>query len=102
LGGCTIVQIEGDSKVSRPYFGILRIEPSPTADVVTVNSNGLGVIPSNQGATLGWRSEQMVIVRDASVCSLIVLRWPSDPILAQRLMEIAAMENAICFQGDMK
>ena len=95
LSACTTVQVVGAKPLPRLWaFAPIRLAPDPSTPVLLVTSRGLGLVPGNNGLTLGYRSETWALVSDPNQCRVIFFSSPEDltrdPVarmLAARLKE---------------
>ena len=85
LSGCTIVRVEGASKAWMAYPGILRIEPAAEADLLTVRTSGVGLVPTIGGVHLGYARQTAAWVFDGSRCQVILFELPRGPTAAAEL-----------------
>ncbi|KQM99309.1 hypothetical protein ASE85_11475 [Sphingobium sp. Leaf26] len=67
-----MIHVEGAEGVTVSRFGILSINARPDAPIVAYRLKGFGLVPGQGGATLGYRSEQVAIVRGAEDCRVVL------------------------------
>lgn len=68
---CTIVKISGAHRVTT-HLGVLRIEPSPGADLIAIRTRGFGIIQGVEGLTIGYQRENVALIYDGSRCQIIL------------------------------
>ncbi|OYY91168.1 MAG: hypothetical protein B7Y45_04020 [Sphingomonas sp. 28-66-16] len=100
LGGCTIVTVGEGSRVTSIKPGILAIEPAPGAGMLAYRTRGLGVVPGRSGATLGWASEEAVLLYDRSRCSVVVFDQPKNAEAMAFWRKLAEERPDICLTGE--
>ena len=71
-GGCTTISIEGAERVIERRLGVIEVIPAPGAEVMVLRTRGFGLVPSANGATLGYRQETSAYIRDPSRCQVVV------------------------------
>jgi hypothetical protein len=98
LSGCTIVEVNGASRVSG-HLGVLRIEPSPGAGLVAYRTSGLGLVPGPAGATLGFSKAEVAFAYDPSRCQAVVFDWPRNPDRLALIVEQLKQVPDVCRVG---
>jgi len=95
LAGCTIIRIEGAERVEA-RFGVLAIEPRTDASVIAYRLRGAGLVPGHSGPTLGYRSEDVVLVYREGACHLILFEPPDDGAARRKWRDFIEANPSIC------
>lgn len=96
LSACTIVNIDGPAEVSRVYPGILRLAPAEGGAMVAYRTYGLGLVPGQHGATLGFASETAVALASESDCRIVL--FEPDP---ETVSELASLLHGVVEDGQI-
>ena len=100
ISACTVVHIESPEVETRLYAGVLRIEPVEGADAIAYRSAGFGLVPGNNGATLGFAKEDVVAMR-GDACRIVLFRADEDRTANLRaILSQAADPKDICEVGE--
>lgn len=95
-GGCTMIHVEGAEGVTVSRIGILSINARPDARLVAYRLTGFGLVPGQGGATLGYRSEQVAIVRGADDCRVVLFKPPRGQREKEFWNRLLAKNSNIC------
>ena len=96
LYGCTVIKIDGSSKISSIRFGVLSIQPDPNSRVTVYQSMGFGLVPGRSGPTLGFLDEKAALVYNGEDCRIIIFKLPSDKAAQSKLFEIMKNSTDVC------
>jgi hypothetical protein len=69
LASCTTVSVSG-GQATRD-FGVLRIAPSAQSPLTIVNIQGIGLVPTSNGLTLGASRETVAYMSKSDPCRVI-------------------------------
>jgi len=74
LASCTSITVQGGASVSQSYwFAPVQISLEPSDTLALVTSKGIGLVPSRNGAVLGYSKETAFLVTDPNSCRAIVI-----------------------------
>jgi hypothetical protein len=102
LPSCTIVRVEGAKSVAITRFGALRIEPDPSAAVVSYQSEGFGLVPTIGGVTIGYSRESTAMQYAGSACSIIIFELPDEGDAREMWEQLLSQRNDLCLLGESK
>ncbi|WP_374125855.1 MULTISPECIES: hypothetical protein [unclassified Sphingomonas] len=100
IGGCTIITVSPESRVTSIRPGILKIEPAAGAGMIAYRVRGLGVVAGRSGPTLGWASEDTVLVYEKARCGIIVFDQPKNAEAMTFWRNMAKDRPDICVMGE--
>lgn len=100
LSSCTIVKIEGASPKTSVGLGILRIVPESGSRVLVYRSTGLGLVPSLNGAVLGYSDQQAALIYDRDDCRVLILSMPKPEVERAELLKLLKDRPDICVAGE--
>lgn len=98
--GCTVVAVTQGGRVSRVAPGILAIKPAEGVGVAAYKSRGLGLVPGRSGLTVGWASEDAVLVFDRTKCAVVIFDQPRNPEAMAFWRKLATERSDICLAGE--
>jgi hypothetical protein len=94
--GCTIIKIDGSSKIDSIRFGVLRIQPNSDARIIVYRTTGLGLIPGRTGVTVGFVNEKTALVYNREDCRVVIFELPTDELARLKLLELGKNSTDIC------
>jgi hypothetical protein len=99
--GCTIVRVESAGAVKvHAVAGVLKIEAGAnSSDVVAYRVRGFGLVPTLGGLTLGYSAEDVVLLKGANACRIIVFELPNLPEAADAWRRLLDERPEICIHG---
>ncbi|MDE1466510.1 hypothetical protein [Aurantiacibacter sp. D1-12] len=98
--GCTVVRVEGAQATTSVGFGVTELSPQTDADVIAYRLTGFGLVPGLDSTTLGYRSEEVVIVLDQSACSVVIFEATDEQIeLLEEAFGESSGKSSICYLG---
>lgn len=95
VSACTVIETQGIERATMIRPGVLRLEVEPGADLIAIESAGIGVVPSITGTTLGFRRDRVAILPAGETCKVVLFRWPDDAETTRQLKTLLA-DNEIC------
>ena len=101
LPACTIVQVQGGNPSTAVHFGLLKIEPAPGARSISYRVRGIGLVPSLNGATLGFAREDAVFAYHPEDCRIVLFDWPAAPA-DRRDLAVRLSSPEICQSGSAR
>ena len=101
LSACTIVHIDGESRVSTVKFGVLRIEPKEGAKVIVYRAKGIGIVPGHSGVTLGASDETAALILSPDDCRIILFQPKPEDLdaLLKILATASTSPDTVCIRG---
>lgn len=74
LASCTSITVQGNAGVNQSYwFAPVQISIDRKEAIAVVSSEGIGLVPSVNGAVLGYSKETLFIVNDPNQCRVIII-----------------------------
>lgn len=98
LSACTIVQVQGGSPATSVHLGILKIDPAPGARSISYRIRGIGIVPSLNGATIGYSREDVVLAYRPEDCRIVLFDWPAERV-ERRDLAAQLANSDICQPG---
>ncbi|MDO9487357.1 MAG: hypothetical protein Q7J32_03210 [Sphingomonadaceae bacterium] len=92
---CTVVQVT-EGQTVRSHLGVLRIAPDAQTGLAAYRSAGIGVVPGINGATLGYRRENVVLAGAGAACRVVVFELPESREAAKVWRDILSAHPNIC------
>lgn len=97
--GCTIITVSEGGQASVVKPGILTIKPAPGVGMAAYRSRGLGIVSGRSGVTIGWASDDAVLVYDPTKCSVVVFDQSRNPEAMAFWRKLATERSDICLAG---
>lgn len=97
---CTVVRVDGGNL--RRYGGLLRLEPSDGATIVTVSSRNYGVVANGNSFLLGYGKSRAIVVPNASRCSAVIIIEKGSDEQLSRWEEFFSKYPNMCVEGEKK
>lgn len=101
LSGCTIIHIEGTTRVTQIRPGLLRVEPTEAARLIVYRSRGLGIVPGRNGLTFGAQIETAALVYAPDDCHMVLFDPDAEQVrkMIDMLASISPGPASICTVG---
>ena len=105
LAACSAVTVVNGDRVERDIMlGMCSVRPEATGKPLFVSIEGIGVVPTRSGLTVGYVSETSIFLTSADDCRLMVLaRHPVDADMALQTMKKLGVDlSNVCVLGGAK
>lgn len=101
LSSCTIINIEGATRLTQLRPGILRIEPGEATRLIVYRTRGVGIVPGRNGVTVGAQIETAALVYAPEDCRMVLFEPEPTQIreMVDMLARISPAPASICTVG---
>lgn len=100
VAGCTIVNIEGTPGGVQVHGGVLKIVPADRPELIAYESEGFGLVPGLNGATLGYQKETVAMAYVPERCQVVVFRLPETEAGLRLWRQITEQTSHFCILGE--